>query len=255
MVWRTPQDGVHFSAGSHSISWPGTNMEGDAMPAGEYQFYLIVRGDNTRTVARVANDAWSAWAMDWRQDPPVVWAPYGRRGFEERWIIRSVIGTDYAASPDAYEIFDASDYMRGINDAGGEPDAILQANGIELDPTDENVLYVTMFSGPSTGVHKLRATDDGTFEPVTEWGENGHFPLPSRVYNCHWFDGAIWVDSWNRTDFTSTVIKLDKDTGEVLHVIDLGDVFTGVNIDAEGNEVPWSNGPVDTAMNERGSPG
>ena len=252
MVWRTPQDGVHFGAGSHAITWPGTNMDGDAVAAGEYQFYLIVRGDNTRTVARVANDAWSDWSIDWRKDPPEVWAPYGRRGFEERVIIRSFIGTDYAASPDAYEQFDASDYMRAVNDAGGEPDAILQANGIQLDPTAENTVYVTMFSGPSTGVHKLLMKDDGTVEPVTEWGDNGHFPLPSRVYNCHWYDDAIWVDSWNRTDFTSSVIKLDPTTGEVLHAIDLGDVFTGVNIDAEGNEVPWSNGPVDSGLNPRG---
>ena len=55
MVWRSPDENLYFDAGSHTITWPGIDMNSNQMPAGNYTFYVLTFNDQSvTTVGRAA---------------------------------------------------------------------------------------------------------------------------------------------------------------------------------------------------------
>lgn len=257
MVWRTPDENLYFDAGSHTITWPGLDMNGAQMPAGDYTFYVLTFNDQSVTTVGRAAAMWGVeWEINFDADPPEIWgwATFndGSDAALNSTFIKSTIGTDWRSSPDAYESYTAGDVYTAIATANGNPEGAITQWGFLMDPRARGRdFYLTDFTGPATGITKVRLNDDGVVEAVSEFGENGYVFQPPRTYQVEWvFDQLINIDA-NRTDLVDEVIYSDPDTGERLRAHDFTAVFGG-EVLSNDEPVPFVGGMSSFAVNENG---
>jgi hypothetical protein len=257
MLWRTPDENLNFDAGSHSITWPGTDLAGNQMPAGDYTFYILTFNDqNVTTVGRAAAMWGVEWEIDFDAEPPEIWgwATFndGSDAAVNSHFTKSTIGTDWRASPDAYESYSAGAVFLASATANGNPEGAITQWGFALDPRAKGRdFYLTDFTGPATGIHKVRLNDDGVVEAVSEFGENGYVFQPARTYQIEYvFDQLVNINA-NRTDLVDEVIYSDPDTGERLRALDFTEIFGG-EILSDGEPVPFVGGMSSFAVNENG---
>jgi len=256
MLWRTPDENLYFDAGSHTITWPGTDLDGNQMPAGDYTFYVLTFNDqNVTTVGRSAHQWGVEWEIDFDADPPDIWGwetfSDGSEAAVNSHFLKGTIGTDWRTSPDAYESYAAGDVFTAIATANGDPEGAIAQWGFLMDPRAKGRdFYLTDFVGPAPGITKVRVNDDGIVEAVSEFGDNGYVFQPARTYQVEWvFDQLINIDA-NRTDLLDEVIYSDPDTGERLRAHDFTEIFGG-EILADGEPVPFVGGMSSFAVNER----
>jgi hypothetical protein len=256
LVWRTPDDGVFFESGSHVVTWPGTDRWGNPMPAGDYTYYVVAWGKNVQTVGRTDNNQYGqGYEIDWSTEPPSVWSRIAsnQNATGPMRLIRSSIGTDYVANPNAYEIFDGTSYLQTASvEVGGASEPNINAFGYEMDPRFDDIFYLVVWSGAEgTGIYKTKLNDDGTFELVTEFGEGGYFYQSERVYAVDWYDGALYIPGWNHEDLVDEIVKIDPDTGDIIYQFVMG-VWSGIRIEDDGSEAPYIRGPGWVSADDRG---
>jgi|GEM_PF-4386336 len=280
LVWVS--EGVDMSAGSGSISWDGTDWEGNAVAAGTYRYFLFAV--NQTTPPTVIGGGGSPWNQSTRFDPrgmedtPMVYWLYHitdvEGGTNGHTVRRAPMGTDYSVfypEGDAekqipYETFAVPwvNEMTGADADGGWNDM----GSLEVDPAEDNVLYISKFRNtPQVGVFRaILDADAGTVTPDPDWpaADPGSFvPFDQRLPNTAlaagqhhpWVadDGLIWVAHRpNGFPVTPAAYSIDRATGEIVDMIDYTAYYLTPWVDADGAEQTRVEGPWGIDVDESG---
>jgi len=240
--------GQSFSEGSHAIAWDGNDFNGNAMAAGEYDFYLFAIDDvntPTWTGRNSSPNVWSNRIIDFRFDPPVAWTT--EHGGGDSQLHRTPMGTDLFENPDAHTIFPVPWMVPRLQEAY-EDFATSQWDfgWIVIDPVDPDIAYLGNYGGgsPPAGWWKVQIDlDNQTVDPIESFGDRGRIAWEVRLFNSaitkaqhhEWVDddGLLYVSWMDREEpFTPGIIVFDRSTGEVANIIDLTDLYVLFRNDA-----------------------
>lgn len=275
--------GVDKAAGAGTITWDGTDYNGDKVAAGTYRYYLFaIDQSTTPTIVGGGNSPWAqATRFDPTDDPnaPMVYWTYHATDIEggsnAHTIRRAPMGTDYsvfypveegAEKQIPYETFGIPwvNEMTGADADGGWNDM----GSLEIDPADNSVIYVIKYRNtPSVGVFKAIIDEEaGTINPDPDWpvADPGRFvPFDERMpgsalraeQHHPWAsdDGLIWVSHRpNGWPVQPAVYSLDRATGEIMDMIDYTEYYTTPWVDADGADQMKVSGPWGLDVDDTG---
>ena len=248
--------GQAFSEGENAIAWDGKDFLGNAMPEDEYTFYLIAL-DNISNPTWVGPTVgggvmWNNSTIDERFDPPVVWSPQSGSSA----MVRSTIGPDYHANPEAFETFD----MSWMPDRRGEVDQ-WEMSFTVVDPVEPNFLYIGNYRGDNTGYWKaIYDPDSGTVLPDEDWpaADGGWVVFPQRIadgglkkdFHHPWLDddGYVYMSHMDRVEpIAPGIMVVSRETGEMEDFIGLSAIYNTIVVDPDtgaesikGSWAPWA---------------
>ncbi|MBT4611394.1 MAG: hypothetical protein HOC05_15230, partial [Gemmatimonadetes bacterium] len=143
--WHTYQEvdyalhvsaGSRFEAGSHSLSWDGTDMDGNAVdPTGSYRYFVIGLDDqapiNMVAYTNARHTAESALAKDGNGDLFTVTGGGASRLTTDgpRHMILSKVGTNWLETPGAYQAIDVEDELMTVFHEDDIVPAVWQGGG------------------------------------------------------------------------------------------------------------------------------
>ena len=241
--------GKLLPAGSSTLEWAGLDYNGNPVSEQNLTYYVFSvneQEDPTWIGYGPVSFAWRHQKFDYRPDPPVIWAMDTPR------LVKTTIGTDFIANPTAFEEYDSTTLI-----GGDDPPGVWS---IALDPDEEMLFYGCFFSGDESGAWKFRVTEGGTFDAVTDFGENGHLAQNARNYKLSLLsegihpnegdDGLVWMSHMGKGDVpqTSQMIGIDRATGEISNLLDMSDIVVEHGVDDQGNptEAVWAPSGHDT---------
>lgn len=247
--------GQAFESGSNTISWDGTDADGNDAGAGTYAFDIIAV-NNLDKPALAGPSAFTGFTqnlVNTRSNPPEMWVEEFERenaalGGALGDVIRGDLGTDYIANPNAWERWS----YRSVVDFEGAR----TLGGWNIDDQDQDVFWTTHNSGENGGLYKMtinRAAQE--FDADLSFGDNGFSANRSdRVMGIEPWGNVVYVAHWDRGDVPFCSIESrDKTTGETIATSeDLTEFYHRVNVDDEGNETVQSDGPSQLGVSPAG---
>jgi len=253
--------GQSFAEGSHTIAWDGNDFNGNAVAAGDYDFYLFAIDDvstPTWTGRNSSPNVWSNRVVDFRFEPPVVWST----SHVNSELHRTPMGTDLFENPDVHTVFPLPWMIPRLTElkedfAPGQWDFAF----LEIDPNDPNIAYPGNYYDPA-GPWKVQIDlDNMTVDPVESFGDNGKVVWEQRTFNStlmkgqhhDWLedDGLLYLSWMDRTEpFTPGIVILDRSTGEVANIIDVTDLYVSFRNDAV--DAPYVPGPSGVDVDDTG---
>lgn len=259
--------GESFNAGSHTIAWDGNDFNGNAMAAGNYDFFLITIDDvSNPTWTGRGSYVWSSRVYDFRFDPPIVWNT--AQGGEEPKLQRAPMGTDLHQNPSIHTDFIMSWMMPRLREINAElnPDQ-WDLSFVEIDPNDPDVAFVGNYgccAGVPGGFWKVDIDLDNTaISPDEDWQDRGHIVWEQRIADAammseqykEWLsdDGLIYLTHMDRDEpFTPQIIMFDRATGDIANVMDLTDIFVQNRPDTDTPDAPYVPGPFGLDVDDTG---
>ncbi|MBT7593802.1 MAG: hypothetical protein HN559_02800, partial [Gemmatimonadetes bacterium] len=257
--WHTYQEvdyalhvsaGSRFEAGSHSLSWDGTDMDGNAVdPTGSYRYFVIGLDDqapiNMVAYTNARHTAESALAKDGNGDLFTVTGGGASRLTTDgpRHMILSKVGTNWLETPGAYQAIDVEDELMTVFHEDDIVPAVWQGGGngkqygslpgdfygdsheivdgvtavygaikFSVDPANGQVTLDRNFGSEGDGRMKFAPFSDGNVK-------NGSTGIDV-------WEGRIYYPTYDRggdLPAHSQVGIQDAATGEVVDVIDLSE--------------------------------
>jgi hypothetical protein len=256
-----------FSEGSHIFSWDGLDFNGNPIPVGDYQFFLIALNniDNPTYITSTGN-LWTAPSWDFTKDPPHIWWPQGGANGDSA-LNRSIWGSSYMTNPGTWDKF----AIPWMNERRGIEGTFWDISSYDIDPQDPNIHYAVNYRDQDdsvdtdTGIWRIRYDEAaGTLLPDEDWGGEsdrgwlqweGRLPNAAQTSDPHhpWQadDGFLYV-AWRDNQyepFTPGILKLDREAGEVTDIID----FTDIYVQPDWGDTSISvQGPFGIDLDERG---
>jgi len=269
-VWRKPGipnavtvvDKGQFEVGAHTITWDGTDSQGEAVEPGNYALYVIGLNDqdDVNLVAVMGNNGMRYGMSDVVLDKDGQgWYIGVMRGFEGKDqhnnIMYSKLGeNNFFENPQAYQAVwipnAVIDWTLRVN-----PDNILEGYGCsyhdnpDKGPVDDNGNKLNLGSNQQGIGAWVVADDFSSAMPMPTFGdENGQVPTVSanvnKFTNMAVYGNKIWLShgGWGQTTPQAEVIVMDAQTGAIERAINVDEWFTTTGVDVTtGNEVTGAN--------------
>jgi hypothetical protein len=253
-VWSSSPTGADLEAGNNTITWDGSDFEGNAVGAGSYEFDIIgynvldestVVGPSTRTgfadnvIDLRTNEI---WVGEYDRDTP-------DRGHKIGDVIHAELGTDFIANPNAWERWD---YNNVVSFEGART-----LGGMRPDPDDPETFWTAHRSGEGAGVYKMTINRAAkSWDSNSDWADNGFAAVadPSiQMYQMEPWGNFLVNPNWSSADVPASSIEyFDKASGEVTKQLDVAEWYTNVGTDDEGNETLSAGGPGLISVDESG---
>ena len=265
-------DKGQFEEGSHTITWDGTDFEGNAVEPGDYTLYVIGLNDqdDANLVGILGNglsaygrgdvlldsstgQGWIAGAaetlMGLFEANHIVMIPIGENDFLENPTNFPYVfvpnSTAHSFAADESNVF--RQWGVAIHDEPSQPD---DENRTQVDPFTGETMHLIGNTWQGISAWVVEEDLSGAV-PLESFGdENGQVPVitdnSNRFMGIRYHDGRIYVahGDWGQDPPQSEVIVMNAQSGEILDALDVNEWFTTTGVDFEsGEEVTGSNGP------------
>ena len=252
--WHTYQEvnyalhvsaGSRFEAGSHSLSWDGTDIDGNAVdPSGSYRYYVIALDDqapiNMVAYTNARHTAESALARDGNGDLFTLTGGGASRLTADgpRHMIISKVGTNWLETPGAYQSIDVEDELMTVAHTDDIVPAQWQGGGNGKQygslPGD---FYGDSWDGTVYGAVKFNVDPaNGQVTLDRNWGTEGDGRMKFAPFSDgNYKNGSTGIDSWDGRLYYPTYDRggdlpahsqvgiQDAATGEVIDVLDISE--------------------------------
>ena len=247
-----------LEAGNSTITWDGTDWEGNAAGAGSYSFDVIAFNllDPATLMFGRNRDQFSDHEIDMRDQ--TMWTHRRGRfnagtGDGPQHVHVFSLGTDYIRNPSAFEEWDASAVWEVVEESGSR-------GGPKPDPDDPNIIYLvnSNWDNEFSGIYKARKNAAAkSLERVTEWGVNGFADVPGptteNAMQILVYKDQIVSPNWSQADPPASSLNFwDKGTGEFLKAFDVREFFLRWRVDDNGVETFSGGGPSSVSADDTG---
>ncbi len=258
--------GQLYPEGDNTFTWDGLDFHGNPVPPGDYQFFLIGLNDVDKpTYISPTGNVWTQLGWDTTRDPPHIWWTPGNANGDA--VMRSVWGSNYMTHPGTWDKFQ----IPWMNERRGIEGTFWDVASYNIDPQDPTRHYALNYRNQDdsvdtdTGIWRINWDESaGALLPDEDWGGDAdqgwlqwepRLPSAAMTADPHhpWMgdDGFLYV-AWKDSQiepFTPGILKIDRQAGEVVDIID----FTAIYVQENWGDTTISvEGPFGIDVDERG---